>query len=117
VGQKAHRQAQAQDLTCGPRRRVTLRFDAAETETACLSYLEAGGLTNARYLIRRLRRKRPAMRIILGLWTLSDEAVASRNALRETGADVIAISLAQAIAAVRDAVAHDTRPVREVGSM
>ena len=93
------------------------RFDAAETEIACLSYLEAGGFTNALYLIRRLRRRRPAIRIILGLWTLSEEAVESRNALRETGADVIVTSLAQAIPAVRDAAAHVAGPVREVVSM
>jgi predicted PurR-regulated permease PerM len=92
-------------------------FDTADAEIACLSYLEAGGLTNARYLIRRLRRKRPATRIILGLWTLSEEAVESRNALGETGADVIVTSLAQAIAAVRDAAAHEMGPVREVVSM
>ena len=92
-------------------------FDTADAEIACLSYLEAGGLTNACYLIRRLRRKRPATRIILGLWTLSEEAVESRNALGETGADVIVTSLAQAIAAVRDAAAHEMGPVREVVSM
>ena len=41
----------------------------------------------------------------------------SRNALGETGADVIVTSLAQAIAAVRDAAAHEAGPVGKVVSM
>ena len=59
----------------------------------------------------------PSFQKILGLWTLSEEAVESRNALRETGADVIVTDLAQAIPAVRDAAAHKSGPVREVVSM
>jgi predicted PurR-regulated permease PerM len=73
------------------------RFDVAGTQMACLSYLEAGGLTNARYLVRRLRRRLPNVKILLGLWTLSDEQANSRDALRETGADIIVTSLGQAV--------------------
>jgi predicted PurR-regulated permease PerM len=45
-------------------------LDATGVQLACLSYLEPGGFTNARYLARRLRRKLPGARIFIGFWTL-----------------------------------------------
>ena len=76
------------------------RLDVAGVQMACLSFLEAGGLTSARYLVRRLRRRLPNVKILLGLWTLSDEQAKSRDALRETGADIIVTSLGQAVTEV-----------------
>jgi hypothetical protein len=73
------------------------QLDAAGIELVCLSYLEAGGFTNARYLIRRLRRRLPGARIVAGFWSLSEEAARSQDALGETGADFVASSLHQAI--------------------
>ena len=72
-------------------------LDAADVQIVCLSYLEPGGFTNARYLVRRLRRKLPRVRIIVGLWTLNDEDARQRDALRETGADLVVTSLRQAV--------------------
>jgi hypothetical protein len=60
-----------------------------------LPYLEPGGFTNARYLVRRLRRKMPNAQIIAGFWMLS-EADAKQRALRESGADLVVTSLGQA---------------------
>src|SRR4029077_5703283 len=37
------------------------RLDAEGIQMACLSYLEPGDLSNARYLVRRLRRKLPGV--------------------------------------------------------
>jgi len=62
----------------------------------CLSYLEPGGFTNARYLVRRLRRRLPGVRILAGFWTLSEEEARARDARGETGADLVASSLRQA---------------------
>jgi hypothetical protein len=87
-----------------------VRFDPGPAEIACLSYLEAGGLTNARYLIRRLRRKRPGQKIVLGLWTLSDHEAKNRDALGETGADVVVTSLDAAMAAIGKIVEERRTP-------
>jgi hypothetical protein len=76
------------------------QLDVTGVQMACLSYLEAGGLTNARYLVRRLRRKLPHGTILVGFWTLSDEQVKSRDALQQTGADLIVTSLSQAVGQV-----------------
>jgi hypothetical protein len=74
-----------------------LRFDAADAQIVCLSYLEPGGFKSARYLARRLRRKLPRAKILLGLWTLDQADTERRNALAETGADLVVTSLGQAV--------------------
>ena len=73
------------------------RLDVTDVDLVCLSYLEAGNFTSARYLVRRLRRKLPRVRIIVGFWTLDEDAAAKTHALRETGADLIVTSLREAV--------------------
>ena len=91
------------------------RFDVAGVQMACLSFLEAGGLTNARYLVRRLRRRLPNVKILLGLWTLSDEQAKSRDALRETGADIIVTSLGQAVTEVDKVTRGEESRIQDFG--
>jgi len=79
-------------------------LDAADIKLAFLSYLEPGGFTHARYLVRRLRRKLPSARIFVGFWTLSEEEAKNRNALQETGADGIVTSLRRAADAAADSL-------------
>jgi methylmalonyl-CoA mutase cobalamin-binding subunit len=73
------------------------RLDVTGVRMVCLSYLEPGHFTNARYLVRRLRRKLPQAPIVVGFWTLSEEDAKRRDALRETGADNVMTSLRQAV--------------------
>lgn len=73
------------------------KLDATHVQLACLSYLEPGGFTNARYLARRLRRKLPGARIYVGFWTLTDQSAELRQALTATGADLVVTSLRKAI--------------------
>jgi predicted PurR-regulated permease PerM len=77
-----------------------LRLENTGAKVVCLSFLEAGGLTGARFMVRRLRRRFSQVRIIVGFWTLSDEDIASRNALQETEADLVVNSLRQAVGAI-----------------
>jgi predicted PurR-regulated permease PerM len=72
------------------------RLDVSDIDMVCLSYLEPGSFTNARYLVRRLRRKLPTVAIIVGFWTLGDDAARQVHAKRETGADIVT-SLCQAV--------------------
>jgi predicted PurR-regulated permease PerM len=73
------------------------QLDVAGVQLALLSYLEPGGLTNARYLVRRLRRKLPRARIVLGFWTLDAEAAAALDAVTATGCDAVVNSLHEAV--------------------
>ena len=73
------------------------RFDAADAQIVCLSYLEPGGFTSARYLARRLRRKLPRAKILLGLWTLNQADSERRDAIQETDVDLVVTSLSEAV--------------------
>jgi hypothetical protein len=55
-----------------------------------------GGLTEARYLCRRLRTQLPAARIVVGRWGAGKEPSKARRALLTAGADVVTGTLADA---------------------
>jgi len=87
----------SQVVTSGAVSAVNLpRFDGTNVRMACLSYLEPGSMMNARYLVRRLRRKIPGVQIMIGFWTLDDKDVERLAALKTTEADVVVVSLQQA---------------------
>ena len=73
------------------------RLDVKDVQAVFLSYLEPGGFTNARYLVRRMRRKLPHIKIIVGFWSLTEEDANRRDARQETGADIVVTSLSQAL--------------------
>jgi hypothetical protein len=89
------------------------QLDVTGVQMACLSYLEPGNFTNARYLVRRLRRKLPQARILAGFWTLTGHEAEERNALTATRADLVVTSLREAVdqvvRAAKDA-ANDLKP-------
>jgi predicted PurR-regulated permease PerM len=55
-----------------------------------------GGLTEARYLCRRLRAQLPEARIVVGRWGVGKEPNRARRALLTAGADVVAATLVDA---------------------
>jgi len=79
------------------------RLDVTGVQIACLSYLEPGSFTNARYLVRRLRGRLPQATIIDGFWTLTAQDVEERDALSATRADCVVTSLRQAVEQVVNA--------------
>lgn len=79
------------------------RLDVTGVQMVCLSYLEPGSFTNARYLVRRLRRRLPQAKIIDGFWTLTTQEAEERDALAATRADWVATSLRQAVEQVVNA--------------
>jgi hypothetical protein len=74
-----------------------VRLEVTGVQMACLSYLEPGNFTNARYLVRRLRRKLPQAKIVAGFWTLTAQEATERDALAATRADCVVTSLRQAV--------------------
>jgi predicted PurR-regulated permease PerM len=80
------------------------QLDVGGIETIVISYLEPGGFANARYLVRRLRRRLPVgVRILLGLWTQTEAEIDRSNAVGETEANSVVTSLARAV----DVVANE----------
>ncbi len=92
------------------------RLDAARVGIVCLSYLEPGDFTNARYLTRRLRRRWPNARIVAGFWTWSAADTRSPAALENISADTVVTSLRQAVAIVGQAAGRpiDQRDARTI---
>jgi hypothetical protein len=79
------------------------RLDVTGVQMACLSCLEPSSFTNARYLVRRLRRRLPQAKIVDGFWTLTAQEAEERDALAATRADLVVTSLRQAVEQVVNA--------------
>jgi predicted PurR-regulated permease PerM len=75
---------------------LTSRVDEADPEVLCIVALPPGGLAHARYLCKRLRKRLPELKIIVGRWGLPEDSVeANRRALIDAGADEVATSFAE----------------------
>jgi predicted PurR-regulated permease PerM len=69
-----------------------LHLEAKGVAMVCVSYLDAGSPAHMRYTIRRLRRRMPQARVLLGCW------MADADALRETTKpDDVAVTLRDAV--------------------
>jgi predicted PurR-regulated permease PerM len=83
-------------------------LDGEGVAMVCLCYLEIGGTpTHLRYLLRRLRHRLPAARLLVGLWP-ADQAILADDRLRAVvGADVYTSSLREAVEACLEAARKD----------
>jgi predicted PurR-regulated permease PerM len=72
------------------------RLGAEGVALVCLSYLNAANPAQIRYAVRRLRRKLPRARIMVGLWTGMDDAERAASMLESSKADMLASTLREA---------------------
>ena len=72
-------------------------LDPAEVELVCLSYLGPAAVAHARQACRRLRRRAPGARILVGLWGGQLDQAKDSDPAESMGADLTAASLAQAV--------------------
>jgi hypothetical protein len=88
-------------------------LDLAGIDVIAVSYLEVkGSPARLRYLVRRLRERAPAARIVVGLWPQGEAALSDAQIQRTLGADRYVGSLASALAAI-SALHHEAAsPVR-----
>jgi predicted PurR-regulated permease PerM len=100
----------------GPEALSTNNIFRLETEgvaLVCLSYLNASNPAHIRYAVRRLRRKMPRARILVGLWNGKDSAEKAL-ALRESSkADMFASTLREATRICIDAARSNPDALRE----
>jgi predicted PurR-regulated permease PerM len=59
----------------------------------CIGSLPPGGLSQARYLCKRIRQQVPGVKIVIGRWGDSEKAERMEKRLREAGADQLATTL------------------------
>jgi hypothetical protein len=103
----------ARVLSCRATAPERLRsLDTTGVAMVCVSYLDSQGLTHARYLVRRLRRKLPEAKILVGFWTMTAEDASRRDPIEGTGADLSALSLQQAVAQVCSAANEASASVK-----
>lgn len=87
------------------------RLETEGVALVCLSYLNAANPAQVRYAVRRLRRKLPRARIMVGLWTAIDAEKAAAI-LDSSKADMLASTLREATRLLVEAVRPHPKEVR-----
>ena len=81
----------------------------SEVSMVCISYLDiSGNPAHLRYLIQRLRDRKPDLKILIGLWPVGEKVLSDAMIGREIGADVYVSSLREAVEACLQAVQENT---------
>jgi predicted PurR-regulated permease PerM len=84
-------------------RETIATLDVTDVAVIAISYLEVtGSPARLRYLIRRLRARAPAARIVVGLWPQGEAALSDTAIQHALGADHYAGSLGQAVDQIAD---------------
>ncbi|HWC62590.1 MAG TPA: AI-2E family transporter [Rhizomicrobium sp.] len=68
-------------------------LDVTGVQVACLSYLEPGTYKNARYQVRRLRKRMPEVPIISIFWGIGSDAARYLDSVEATESDVVTTGL------------------------
>jgi hypothetical protein len=72
------------------------RLETSGVALVCLSYLDASHTAHMRYAVRRLRRKLPQARIMIGCWGSGDDGARLETLREGTKADLFASTLREA---------------------
>ena len=72
-------------------------LDVTGVAMMCISFISVGGTARLRYLLRRLRERQPAARLLLGRWPAQDTDLVDGDLRRTPGADFYATSLREAV--------------------
>jgi AI-2E family transporter len=85
-------------------------LDVTGVAMMCISFISVGGTARLRYLLRRLRERQPAARLLLGLWPAQDTDLVDGDLRRTLGADFYATSLREAVRTCLAEAHQATRP-------
>jgi predicted PurR-regulated permease PerM/methylmalonyl-CoA mutase cobalamin-binding subunit len=92
-------------------RETIAALDVEAVDVIAISYLEVtGSPAKLRYLVRRLRERAPAARIIVGLWPQGEAALSDAAIQRTLGADRYVGSLADAVEQIVPPVSQPETP-------
>jgi predicted PurR-regulated permease PerM len=72
-------------------------LDVTGVEVTCLSYLEPGTYKNARYQVRRLRKRIPGIPVMAVFWGLGDDHSRYLDSVEATECDVVTTGLKETI--------------------
>jgi hypothetical protein len=87
-------------------------LDLTGVAMVCISYLDiTGSPAHLRYLLERLRKKAPTVKLLVGLWPEGEKVLTDASLGRQVGADVYVSSLRQAVEACLEAATDDSETV------
>jgi methylmalonyl-CoA mutase cobalamin-binding subunit len=69
----------------------------ADVDVICISVVPPSTVIHARYLCLKLRTQMPQQKIVIGLWGMTDGVTEAAGRLRESGADAVVTTLAEAL--------------------
>ena len=81
------------------------RLDLSGIEVVFISYFHPAPQVYARYICRRLRRRAPDLKVILGCWNLPSEAGSLEALATSLGADAVVTSICDAVRRIEAAAA------------
>ena len=73
-------------------------LDGSHADAACISVVSPSTVIQARYLCVKLRARFPQLRIVVGLWDATRGLPGAARRLRDSGADEVVTTLADAVA-------------------
>jgi predicted PurR-regulated permease PerM len=85
------------------------RLETTGVAIVCLAYMDASGPAHMRYSVRRLRRKLPNAKIILGCWMKEMDPAALEQLRDGAKADLVAASLGEALKLCIESAGADSR--------
>jgi len=72
-------------------------LEKRDADVVCISVLEPSTVIHARSLCLKVRARFPHIKIVAGLWGCSEDTTESASRLRDSGADAVVLSLADAV--------------------
>ena len=72
-------------------------LDVSGVQVVCLSYLEPGTYKNARYQVRRLRKRAAGVPVMAVFWGLGDDHSRYLDSIEATECDVVTTGLKETI--------------------
>jgi hypothetical protein len=73
------------------------RVEIDGIQMVCLVYLNENSIAHARYLVRRMRRRMPAIPMLVAFLSMAADQSAQASAMKATKADVVSTSLVDAL--------------------
>ena len=80
-----------------------------DASVVCLSLISTSSPARARFLVRRIRRRAPRARILVGFWGSPAREVAAEEMARATSAPAVAFSLRDAVATINSMLTLERR--------
>ena len=73
------------------------QLEKAGVDVVCISVVAPSTVIHARHLCLKVRTQFPLIRIVIGLWGFTEGTTEAAKRLRDSGADEVVFSLADAV--------------------